>query len=89
MTYKVVKFEAAWCGPCQALKPIFEQVQSQVEGVEFVTVDIDNDSKTAVEMKITSVPTLVFLKDGEEQDRIVGLVPADRLLASIRKLKGE
>ena len=45
---KVLKFSAAWCGPCQALKPTFELVKSQITDVTYVDIDVDTDSASTI-----------------------------------------
>ena len=72
MNIEVLKFSATWCGPCRMLTQI-------LEGVEGITnIDIDKDQETARKYNIRSVPALVFLKDGVEVHRQVGVIPVDR-----------
>ena len=70
---KLLKFSAIWCGPCNALKPIWDKVVGQYSDVEFEIVDIDKNPKMATLYRIGSVPTIVFLKDGIVIDSMVGL----------------
>lgn len=70
---EVKKFSAAWCGPCRALKPVFEEVKSQYSNVTFVEHDVDTDYEAAAQYGIRSVPTVVLVKDGKEIERFTGV----------------
>lgn len=76
----VCDFWASWCGPCRMLAPIFEQVSEKYAGqVEFVKVDVDEETESAVQYGVASIPCLLFFKDGKAQGRHVGFVPAEAL----------
>ncbi len=83
----VVDFFATWCGPCKMLAPILESVEKETEGVAFFRVDVDAAPDTARRFGIMSIPTLVFLKDGEEVARTVGVQRKPELTAKIEELK--
>ena len=70
----LIDFYAAWCGPCKIFSPIVEEVSSQYEDVKFVKIDIDSNQDIANDYMITSIPTLVYIKNGEEQNRVLGAV---------------
>lgn len=65
----LVDFYADWCGPCKALVPTLEQL----ENINVRKVNIDNSQELATTYNVSAIPCLVFLKDGVEVDRIVGL----------------
>jgi thioredoxin 1 len=69
----VVDFYADWCGPCQMMKPTFEKVSKEFKEVNFFKVNVDNGQEAAARYDVRSIPTLIFLKDGKEADRIVGV----------------
>ena len=72
----VVDFSATWCGPCQQLSPIIDQLAGDYEGrVKVGKVDIDNDQSTAATYGIMSVPTVLYFKGGEKVDQDVGVHP--------------
>lgn len=76
----LVDFHANWCGPCRTLGPVLEQVAKDVQGKAVVgKVDIDNEQKTAAQLGITSVPTMILFKEGKEVGRLVGLRNADAI----------
>lgn len=81
----VVDFYATWCNPCKMLAPVFEQVSNEVEGVTFGKVNIDENMELTVKYNVTTVPTIVLLKDGVEVDRIVGFVPKEKLISMATK----
>ena len=70
----LIDFYADWCEPCKILSPIVEEVSSQYEDVKFVKIDIDSNQDIANDYMITSIPTLVYIKNGEEQNRVLGAV---------------
>lgn len=78
----VLFFQADWCGPCQKMWPIV--ARRIEEGLPFKSVDIDRDQELRTGYKITSTPTFVFLKDGEEVHRHVGILTDEQLVELCR-----
>lgn len=75
----VLEFWATWCGPCRALAPILEAVHDTGDAL-VVKVDVDANPTLAVENNVQSIPTMLFLKDGEEnKDRVVGVLSLPQL----------
>jgi len=70
---EVKRFSAAWCGPCRALAPMMEGIKAEYSDVVFETIDVDVDHEQASKYAIRSVPTVVFVKDGVEVERLVGV----------------
>ena len=86
----VVDFHAyEWCAPCKVLSPIVDQLAidyfNEKKSVKIGKIDIDNSRDKAVELGITSVPTILIYKDGSLMDRSVGMIPKNKLDALIRK----
>ena len=85
--FTVVDFFATWCGPCKMLAPILSDVEKEVSDVAFIRVDVDQEPDLARRFGIMSIPTLVFLKNGEEVIRTAGLQRKPELLAKLAELK--
>jgi len=84
----VVDFSATWCGPCQMLKPTIEALAAENAGkVNIGKVDVDNDNELAARFGVNSVPTLIFFKDGEQKDSILGVAPKEAIAAKIKSLQ--
>ena len=81
----VIDFHATWCGPCKILSPILEELQSEMDNVEFVKLDVDQFPEISGANQVMGVPTVVILKDGEIKERFVGVQPKevikDKILA--------
>lgn len=76
----LVDFYADWCGPCRMLTPVLEQVAKDVKDrAAVLKLDIDSAQETASFFQVTSIPTLILFKDGEEKGRVVGLRDAEEL----------
>lgn len=84
----VVDFWAPWCAPCKHISPIVEKLaEEQGDGVTFTKLNIDDNPESPTEYGIMGVPTLLFFKDGELVDRIVGVVPESRIRKSLEKIE--
>lgn len=75
----LVQYYADWCGPCQMLKPIIDQISKEMDDVEFFRVDIDQHRDLAVNEGVQSIPTIVLYKDGKEVARDAGFKPKNLL----------
>jgi thioredoxin 1 len=81
---KVLKFTAAWCGPCKTLAPIIEQLRTEMN-VDIEDKDIDSNMELAKDFNIISIPTMVVLKNDKEVDRIIGLSNKKHIQNTIEK----
>nr|WP_308870973.1 thioredoxin [Orenia metallireducens] len=69
----VVDFWAPWCGPCQAIAPVLEELGAEYTGkVKVAKVNVDDNQELATEYQVASIPNLVFFKGGEAVDRQIG-----------------
>lgn len=76
----LVDFSATWCGPCQMMGPVLEQLFAEYEGkAKIVKVDIDESMDLAQKYRIMSVPNMIIFKDGAPVDAVIGAVPANHL----------
>jgi thioredoxin 1 len=75
---------APWCGPCRTLTPIIEKV-SEEKSVKLLKVNADDSRELASDFGVRGIPTVIFFKDGQEVDRIVGLKEAKIYNETIEK----
>ena len=74
----MVDFWASWCGPCKMLSPLVEALAEQYDGKALVAkVNVDEEPDLAARFGVMSIPTVVFLKNGREFDRKVGVMPPE------------
>lgn len=84
----IVDFFATWCGPCKMLTPIIDKLAEEVgDTVNIGKVDIDESPELAQEYKIMSVPTLLFIKNGEVVDTLMGVQNRAKLMEYIEKYR--
>jgi thioredoxin len=77
----LVDFYAPWCGPCQMMANILQQVNAQMrDRIQIVKINTDNYPQIATQYQIHALPTLVLFKNGQPVDRIEGVVPSDQLV---------
>ncbi|WP_058485920.1 thioredoxin [Defluviitalea phaphyphila] len=83
----LVDFFATWCGPCKMMAPIIDQLSEEMEGkAKVYKIDVDESRDLAAKYSIMSVPTIVFFKNGEIADQIVGAVPKEKLVDKLNAL---
>lgn len=76
----IIDFYATWCGPCKALSPILEKVAEKYEGKIYVyKIDVDKESELSQVFNIRSVPTLLFVPQGEMPQMHSGMLPLAEL----------
>ena len=85
---ELLDFYADWCGPCQMMKPTMEEFEKAHPEVKARRVNIDDEEELANQYGVSSIPCLVFLKDGEEVAREVGVMPLKKLEKMMGKANG-
>ncbi|MFP4178228.1 MAG: thioredoxin [Acholeplasmataceae bacterium] len=83
----VIQYYAVWCGPCQMLKPVLDDLSNDMSDTDFYRIDIDQFREQAIDAGIRSVPTVVLYRDGEEVDRQAGYQPKERIASWITQFK--
>lgn len=80
-----VDFYADWCGPCKMMAPIIEEVESEMNDVKFVKVNVDEENDLAMRFHVMSIPMLALFKDGKLVQDTLGYNPKEALIAFIKR----
>jgi thioredoxin 1 len=76
----LVDFWAPWCGPCRAIAPVLDELAKEYVGkVTVAKVNVDENRKLAGNHGVMSIPTMILFKNGKVMDKLIGLVPKERL----------
>ena len=80
----VVDCWAAWCAPCRAIAPMVDEMAKEYSGkVVFGKLNVDENPETTQKFGVMAIPTLLIMKNGEEVDRVVGILPKNQLEAKV------
>ena len=83
----LVDFWAEWCGPCQMMTPIVNELSEEFAGkAKIAKVDVDSNSELTVEFGVRNIPTILIFKNGEVVEKIVGTTTKKELEDRIKKL---
>ena len=78
---------APWCGPCQMIAPVLEELATEMAGrVRVGKLNVDENPATATRFNVRSIPTLLVLKAGREVDRIVGVQPKAEITRRLQRV---
>ncbi|MEK9133078.1 MAG: thioredoxin [Patescibacteria group bacterium] len=87
--FAIVDMYADWCGPCKMMAPIFEDVAQMYAGkVKMGKLNVDESPLTPGTFGVSGIPSVVFLKDGQEVFRLVGFQSKDVFIAKIQEIFG-
>lgn len=82
----MVDFWAIWCGPCQVVAPIVEQIAREYDGkVKVAKLDVDENQRVTMRFNVRSIPSILFFKDGKHVETVVGAVPKAYLLEKLAR----
>ncbi len=82
----VVDFWATWCGPCQKVSPIIDELAKEYEGKTVIgKCDVDGNADVVARFGVRNIPTVIFLKNGELLDKMVGANPKSAFAEKIEK----
>ncbi|MEA3297747.1 MAG: thioredoxin [candidate division Zixibacteria bacterium] len=83
----IVDFWAVWCGPCKMISPVLEEIAGDYpEQIKVAKLDVDSNNKTAGKYNIMSIPSVLFFKNGELVDQVVGAVPKTQLIDRLKNV---
>lgn len=83
----LVDFWAEWCGPCRAVSPILDELAGEYKDkLKVIKVNVDDNQNTAMKFQVMSIPTILFLKNGQEVDKVVGAMPKSSFKSKIDAL---
>ena len=80
----LVDFWAEWCGPCQMIGPVIEEIATEVTDAKICKVDVDWQPELARQYKVLSIPTLMVFKDGELVKRETGAKPKNEIMDMLK-----
>lgn len=79
----LLDFWASWCGPCRMVSPIVDEIAEETPTVKVGKINVDEQGELANSFSVTSIPTLVVVKDGKIVNQAVGARPKDQILSML------
>lgn len=85
----IIDFYADWCGPCKRILPVLEEINDAYDAVNIFKINIDEAQQLTQDLNITSIPSLIFYKEGAEFFRHIGLIEEDECRDILDKMLSE
>jgi len=83
----MVDFFAPWCGPCKQLEPILNELENEYrDKIKIVKLNVNEEMGLAQKYEVMNVPTVLFFKDGNIVDNVIGLLPKNKIAGKINNL---
>ena len=76
----LLDFWAVWCGPCKMIAPILTEIAAERDDLVVGKVDVDSEMELAMQFGVSSIPTLVVIKNGQPVSKAVGYMPKEKVL---------
>ena len=76
----LLDFWAPWCGPCQMVGPVIEEIAAERPDIKVGKINVDEEQELAAQFRVMSIPTLVVMKDGQPAARAMGARPKQQIL---------
>ena len=83
---KIIKFYSDWCAPCKELTPIIRKLEKEFSNIIFLNLDVTKNNESVLKSCVRSLPTLLFLKDGKELNRITGFRNSETIIKDIKRV---
>lgn len=79
----VIDFWATWCGPCQMIGPVLEEIAAEHEDIKVCKVNVDEERELAMKFQVASIPLLVVMSNGEIVNSVVGFRPKEEIVKAL------
>ena len=76
----LIDFWASWCGPCQMLSPVVDEIGEEKSDIKVCKVNVDEQQDLAMQFRVMSIPMLVVMKNGQETNRSIGVISKEEIL---------
>lgn len=80
----LIDFWASWCGPCQMIAPVIEELATEVTSAKICKVNVDEEMELAAQFQVMSIPTLLVIKDGKVVSSAVGVQSKQKILGMLQ-----
>ena len=83
----LVDMWAPWCGPCRQVRPILDKLSEKYQGkIKFYAMNVDENRRTPAQYRVMSIPNILFIKNGNVADTVIGSVPESALITKLEAL---